>query len=120
LHVTLLITSSPRPSATFLNLEKDTVVPLTLLSTGATARAHLAVTSSFDSHPAPEFQSITYLDGGREIKAGSGEYLVKVVSLERRTDAWLEGMLGGKLNWVMRKEVRRFPRLPFSHPCSND
>lgn len=71
-------------------------------------------------------QSITYhglvdpdLDGADE-EEGEREWIVKIFSKERRTDAWLASVFGaGAVRWVRRKEWLSYPlSVPLSLPPS--
>ncbi|KAH9942685.1 FAD/NAD(P)-binding domain-containing protein [Amylocystis lapponica] len=105
LHVTLLTTTSPAPSAAYFGLKGD--VPTEVLTTWERVRAGGA--------PAPEFNSLTYhgrvarADGAE--RAGADEWTVKIFSKERVSDEWLAGMFG-TVGWVHRKEWDAYPVLP--------
>ncbi|KAI0035282.1 FAD/NAD-P-binding domain-containing protein [Vararia minispora EC-137] len=94
LHVTLLSTTSVRPNSTYFGGAR--VPDMVLTTRGA------------------EFNSLSY--HGR-LKSATGEpiepaqWLVKIFSMQRVSDEWLEDMFG-KPGWVLRKEWEPYPVLP--------
>jgi prenylcysteine oxidase/farnesylcysteine lyase len=93
LHVTLLATKSPTPQASFFDLDSNTKIPTTVLTTGTI--------------PAEErFNSISYhttINRPGQPK----EWIVKIFSKEELSDAWLDAAFGPEnVGWVHRKLVR--------------
>ena len=103
LHVTLLTTTRTGPDPVFVHLPPKTKLPLTILTTSATWRAHPDL-----PFPRPDFQSISWHG---ETTPRSGECVVKIFSLAPPTDAWLYRLLGEKPSWVLRKEWDAYPAL---------
>jgi hypothetical protein len=97
LHVTLLTTSSPAPRASFFNKAEGSAIPHTILTTFEGVR---------QGGKAPDFNSIGYHSGDYVGKDGNKEWAVKIFSMEKKSDEWLENAFGkGKVGWVFRKEV---------------
>jgi prenylcysteine oxidase/farnesylcysteine lyase len=101
LHVTLLATSRSTPNPLFFNLPADTILPTTILTTGATARA-------IAHHPSPGFQSISWHG---ETFPGSNEFVVKVFSKTLLSDQVIMEILGEEPSWLLRKEWYSYPVL---------
>ncbi|KAI0764680.1 FAD/NAD(P)-binding domain-containing protein [Fomes fomentarius] len=110
LHVTLLTTTRPSANASYFNLPQGSAVPAMVLTTHNRAR--------HGSGPEPEFNSLSYL---REVRTadlgewrndqGQKEWVVKIFSKRRITDAWLAAMFEGQVRWVLRKEWDAYPVL---------
>ncbi|KAL6302927.1 Prenylcysteine lyase-domain-containing protein [Sparassis latifolia] len=101
LHVTLLSTRTPRPSAAYFGVARP---PTEVLTTSAGAER---------GGRAPEFNSLTYHGRVRRRdgeEAVPEEWVVKIFSRERVGDAWLEGVFGD-VGWVLRKEWDAYPVL---------
>jgi prenylcysteine oxidase/farnesylcysteine lyase len=100
LHVTLLTTTSVHPQGRFFGMDDDAAVPTTVITSAETSR-NTGSTS-------PDFQSITY--HGR-VAPDSDEWVVKIFSLERRSDEWLGEVFGkDNIGWVLRKEWDSYPK----------
>ena len=94
LHVTLLTTTSPSPSAAYFNLPEESTIPSMILTSAAARRR---------GAPEPDFNSLNYL---QKVSADREEWVVKVFSKKRIGDDWLENVFGkGKVGWVLRHEV---------------
>lgn len=101
LHVTLLTTTAPRPLTSFFGVSHSTVIPTTILTTAASYRARP------DDVLTPSFQSLTYHG---ETTPGSGEWIVKIFSLQKRSDRWLHEAFGkDSIKWIHRKEWDSYP-----------
>jgi len=87
LHVTLLTTTAATASAAYFG----TIPSHTILTTYDGVR---------HGGTEPEFNSINYI---RPLREGSDEWIVKIFSKQRITDAWLEKVFDGKVGWVHRK-----------------
>lgn len=95
LHVTYLTTSRQSPDHRFFDLPERTKVPNTILTSSSALAA--------------EFNSITWHG---ETRAGSGEYAVKIFSMQRLSEDFLYRLLGGEVpSWVLRKEWDSYPAL---------
>ena len=101
LHVTLLITTKTRPLLAFFDLTGNTTIPDTILTSGITSRSQLGI-------PPPMFQSITWHG---ETFPGSGEYVVKILSLTYLKDTIIKAIIGEEPGWVLRKEWDSYPVL---------
>jgi prenylcysteine oxidase / farnesylcysteine lyase len=105
LHVTLLTTTSPSPSAAYFNLPEGSAIPSMIL-TSAEAMRHGA--------SEPDFNSMNYL---QKVSADREEWVVKIFSKRRVEDHWLEKVFGkGRVGWVLRHEVGLLSNPP--HGCS--
>jgi prenylcysteine oxidase / farnesylcysteine lyase len=81
-------------------MENGTRVPITILTS--------AETSHDTGSPLPEFQSITYHG---KVAEDRDEWVVKIFSMEQRSDEWLEEVFGaGQVGWVLRKEWDSYPK----------
>jgi hypothetical protein len=89
LHTTLLATASPRPNATYFGVR--TPPDSVLTNSGA------------------EFNSLSYHGRLKNVTTGEPveppQWLVKIFSMARVGDEWLEEMFGS-VGWILRKEVR--------------
>lgn len=100
LHVTLLSTGAPAPSAEYFGLKPGSKVPTSVLTTWESVRRQDAAK--------PEFNSLTYhgkiktRDGENQGK-GPEEWVVKIFSKERLEDVWLKEVFDGEIGWVYRK-----------------
>lgn len=94
LHVTLLATTASHPSPEYFGLGPNEKVPRVILTTGIRAR---------EGGDEPEFNSLTYHG---PVAPGRKEEVVKIFSKQRVEDEWLAKVFGGKVDWVLRKEVR--------------
>lgn len=111
LHVTLLTTTRRSANASYFNLPQGSAVPAMVLTTYNGARRD-------GGDPEPEFNSLSYL---REVRTadlgewrndqGQKEWVVKIFSKRRVSDAWLEAMFGDEVRWVLRKEWDAYPVL---------
>lgn len=97
LHVTLLSTTAAHPNPEYFGLRPGSQVPTSILTTYEGAR---------NGGPVPEFNSMTYHG---KVSPDREEYVVKIFSKETISDEWLSKMFGGKVGWVLRKEVRFCP-----------
>ncbi|WWC58035.1 uncharacterized protein I303_100570 [Kwoniella dejecticola CBS 10117] len=100
LHVTYFTTTQPRPLPSFFGLPDDAYIPNTILTTGMTSRDQ--------SVPPPRFQSISWHG---EVLPGSGEYAVKVFSITRLSDRFIQSLIGEEPSWLLRKEWDSYPKL---------
>ncbi|KAG9118504.1 hypothetical protein FRC07_006951, partial [Ceratobasidium sp. 392] len=98
LHVTLLTTTTPALLPTYFKVDNSSALPGTVLTTAAYGTQ-------------PEFNSIRYqatID-----RNGVTEYVVKIFSKEKITDATLATLFGrGKVGWLYRKEWDAYPFFP--------
>lgn len=99
LHVTLFTTSQPRPDPRFFGLPLGTVLPGFILTSAYLSRK---------SESPPTFHSIGWHG---ETYPGSGEYAVKVFSMDYLDDDFLAGLAGETPSWVYRKEWDAYPRM---------
>jgi prenylcysteine oxidase/farnesylcysteine lyase len=107
LHVTLLTTTSPHPRPSYFGLPDNTTtrMPTMMLTTWDGVRAR--------NTAAPEFNSLSYHGlirgaNGSDTEGEPKEWVVKIFSKERVSDAWLADMFMGQVGWVHRKEVASF------------
>lgn len=108
LHTTLLTTTAATPDPVYFGYKPGSKIATNIVATFDSA--------SRDGR-APEFNFISYqgqakfteneTHDGRE----TGEWVVKISSMERISDEWLAAMFQNQVGWVQRKEV-----CPFSHP----
>ena len=139
LHVTLFTTTKQRPDARFFGLDEGVALANTILTTAYDVRmAHPNGTvyrkrpsqrqrdvadddeetvrhideedpQAEESDPrGPRFQSISW---HAETSPGSGEYVVKIFSLERISDETLHALVDEQPGWVLRKEWDSYPAL---------
>ncbi|KAG8743471.1 hypothetical protein FRC10_011943, partial [Ceratobasidium sp. 414] len=102
LHVTLLTTTTPALLPDYFKVDNSSALPGTVLTTA-------------ESGIQPEFNSIRYQATIQ--RNGSTEYVVKIFSKAKVTDATLATLFGqGKVGWVYRKEWDAYPYFP---PGSN-
>lgn len=94
LHVTLLTTAALHPDPAYFGLKPGSKVPQSVLTTYEGVRL---------GGRAPEFNSLTYHG---KVSPDREEYVVKIFSNETLSDEWLNTVFGGKVGWVLRKEVR--------------
>lgn len=113
LHVTLLTTTSPTPNPTRFNMSSNSQVPTYIMTSYSGVRQ--------GGSTEPDFVALAFhgqlknmnQDEGPFLGDHSEEYVVKIFSLQRLSEEWLESMFGD-MGWVLRKEVRRCP--PGFHP----
>jgi prenylcysteine oxidase / farnesylcysteine lyase len=102
LHVTLLTTTAPTPNPVYFGQKSDSKVPTFLLTTFDGVRR---------GGRAPEFNSLSYMGqtkvakNGTDDKQETGEWVVKIFSMESISDEWLSTMFQNQVGWVLRKEV---------------
>ena len=94
LHVTLIATSKTSPDPGFFGMAVGTKVPNTILTPS--------------SANGTDFNSITWHG---ETRPGSGEYTVKIFSMQKLDDDFLQRMLGEEPTWILRKEWDSYPEL---------
>lgn len=100
LHVTLLATTRASPDPLYFFKAPGDAIPGTILTTDVTWR---------DTHGArPEFQSISYHG---ETYEGSGEWVVKIFSKAKISNALLADIFGDEPTWVYRKVWESYPVL---------
>jgi prenylcysteine oxidase/farnesylcysteine lyase len=99
LHVTLLTTTTPSLLPSYFKVDNSSALPGTVLTTA-------------ESGIQPEFNSIRYQATIQ--RSGKTEYVIKLFSKAKITDAMLETFFGkAKIGWVYRKEVRLGSTVPF-------
>ncbi|KAG8723133.1 hypothetical protein FRC09_004588 [Ceratobasidium sp. 395] len=98
LHVTLLTTTTPALLPGYFKVDNSSALPGTVLTTAAYGTQ-------------PQFNSIRYQ--ATIERNGVTEYVLKIFSLEKITDATLATWFGqGKAGWVYRKEWDAYPYFP--------
>jgi prenylcysteine oxidase / farnesylcysteine lyase len=102
LHVTLLTTTAATPNPVYFGYKPGAKVPTTILTSFDGARR---------GGKASEFNSVTYHGQAKFARnethdtQETGEWVVKIFSLERVSDEWLAGVFQNQVGWVYRKEV---------------
>jgi prenylcysteine oxidase / farnesylcysteine lyase len=96
LHVTLLTTTAATPNPEYFGYKPGASVPTTILTSSEGAR---------QGGNASEFNSVTYHGHAKNDTQMSKEWIVKIFSMERISDEWLENMFQNQIGWVFRKEV---------------
>jgi prenylcysteine oxidase/farnesylcysteine lyase len=102
LHVTLLTTTAATPNPVYFGYKPGYKVPTTIM-TSLNGLRH--------GGKAPEFNSLTYHGQAKFAKnethdrRGTGEWVVKIFSMEPISDEWLAAMFQDEVGWVHRKEV---------------
>jgi len=102
LHVTLLTTTAPMPNPMYFGHKSGSKVPTFILTTFDGARR---------GGRAPEFNSLSYMGQTKfaknetHDKQETGEWIVKIFSMEHISDEWLSTMFQNQVGWVLRKEV---------------
>jgi prenylcysteine oxidase/farnesylcysteine lyase len=108
LHVTLLTTTATTPDPEYFGFKPSDKIPTTILTSLDGVR---------HGGKAPEFNSLTYhgqakIAGNETHDAqGTGEWSVKIFSMEPISDDWLAKVFQEQVGWVFRKEVTCFPFL---------
>lgn len=103
LHVTLLTTTAATPNPVYFGYKPGSKVPTNIMTTLDGLRR---------GGKAPEFNSLTYHGQAKFAKnethdrQGTGEWVVKIFSMQRISDEWLAAMFQNEVGWVLRKEVR--------------
>lgn len=108
LHVTLLTTMSPTPNPARFNMPNSSQVPTYIMTSHN--RMHLG------SGAEPDFIALAFHGQLKNMNQDEGlfkgdhgeEYVVKIFSLQKLSEEWLEGMFG-EVGWVLRKEVCALP-----------
>ncbi|KAH9982199.1 Prenylcysteine lyase-domain-containing protein [Lactifluus volemus] len=103
LHVTLLTTTAATPNPEYFGYKPGASVPTTILTSSEGAR---------QGGNASEFNSVTYHGHAKKDTQMSKEWIVKIFSMERISDEWLENMFQSQIGWVFRKEWDSYPVLP--------
>ncbi|KAI0307538.1 FAD/NAD-P-binding domain-containing protein [Multifurca ochricompacta] len=109
LHVTLLSTTAVTPNPEYFGYKPGSKVPTTVLTTFEGVR---------NEGEAPEFNSLSYLGQTRftgdetEDSLKTGEWIVKIFSMEPISDEWLANVFQSQVGWVLRKEWDSYPVLP--------
>ncbi|VDC01974.1 unnamed protein product [Peniophora sp. CBMAI 1063] len=99
LHVTLFTTTSPHANPEYFGYKPGSKVPETILTAKGTA----------------EFNSMTYhgrLKDADGVPLEPPQWVVKIFSMEKVEDAWIEKLFGHEVNWVYRKLWQPYPVLP--------
>lgn len=99
LHVTLLTATAATPNPVYFGYKPGYKVPTSILTSLDGFRR---------GGKAPEFNSLTYHGRAKFAKNEThetGEWVVKIFSLQRISDEWLAAMFQNKVGWVFRKEV---------------
>ncbi|KAI0005435.1 FAD/NAD-P-binding domain-containing protein [Russula compacta] len=109
LHVTLLTSTAASPNPAYFGYKSGSRIPTTVLTTLDGVR---------QGGRAPEFNSLTYHGQARFAKNAThdrqetGEWVVKIFSMERISDEWLAAVFQNEVGWVHRKEWDSYPVLP--------
>ncbi|KAN0138475.1 Prenylcysteine lyase domain containing protein [Lactarius tabidus] len=109
LHVTLLTTTATTPDPEYFGFKPSDKIPTTILTSLDGVR---------HGGKAPEFNSLTYhgqakIAGNETHDAqGTGEWSVKIFSMEPISDDWLAKVFQEQVGWVFRKEWDSYPVLP--------
>lgn len=102
LHVTLLTTTAATPNPVYFGYKPGYKVPTTILTSLDGVRR---------GGKAPEFNSLSYHGQAKfatnepHERRETGEWVVKIFSMERISDEWLAAMFQNQVGWVARKEV---------------
>jgi len=102
LHVTLLTTTAATPNPVYFGKKPGAKVPTFVLTTLDGVRR---------GGRAPEFNVLAYIGQATFAKNGihdrqeTGEWVVKIFSMEHISDEWLATMFQNQVGWVLRKEV---------------
>ena len=102
LHVTLLTTTAATPNPVYFGKKPGAEVPTFVLTTLDGVRR---------GGRAPEFNVLAYIGQATLAKNGihdrqeTGEWVVKIFSMEHISDEWLATMFQNQVGWVLRKEV---------------
>jgi prenylcysteine oxidase/farnesylcysteine lyase len=102
LHVTLLSTTAASPNPVYFGYKPGYKAPTTILTSLDGFRR---------GGKAPEFNSLSYHGQAKFAKnethdrRETGEWVVKIFSMERISDEWLAAMFQNQVGWVHRKEV---------------
>jgi prenylcysteine oxidase/farnesylcysteine lyase len=102
LHVTLLTTTAATPNPVYFGYKPGYKVPTTIMTSLDGLRRGGRV---------PEFNSLSYHGQAKFAKnethdeQETGEWVVKIFSMERIADEWLAAMFQNEVGWVLRKEV---------------
>ncbi len=105
LHVTLLTTTAATPDPEYFGYKPSGKIPTTILTSFDGAR---------QGGRAPEFNSLTYHGQAKFARnethdaQNTGEWSVKIFSMEPISDDWLAEVFQGQVGWVFRKEVMCF------------
>ena len=103
LHVTLLTTTAETPNPVYFGYKLGSKAPTIVLTSYDGVR---------HGGRAPEFNSVSYLGRVKSAKnethgeQSTGEWVVKIFSMEPISDEWLATMFQDQVGWVLRKEVR--------------
>jgi len=109
LHVTLLTTTAETPNPVYFGYKLGSKAPTIVLTSYDGVR---------HGGRAPEFNSVSYLGRVKSAKnethggQSTGEWVVKIFSMEPISDEWLATMFQNQVGWVLRKEWDSYPRLP--------
>ncbi|KAH8992059.1 FAD/NAD-P-binding domain-containing protein [Lactarius akahatsu] len=109
LHVTLLTTTAATPDPEYFGYKPSGKIPTTILTSFDGAR---------QGGKAPEFNSLTYHGQAKIARnethdaQNTGEWSVKIFSMEPISDDWLARVFQGQVGWVFRKEWDSYPVLP--------
>nr|XP_019048632.1 hypothetical protein I302_02404 [Kwoniella bestiolae CBS 10118]OCF27562.1 hypothetical protein I302_02404 [Kwoniella bestiolae CBS 10118] len=98
LHVTYLTTTKSRPQASLFGLNETDYVPRSIMTSALTSRKNGTTPSNFES--------IAW-----HAETPAGEYPVKVFSLARLTDQFINDLIGETPSWLVRKEWDAYPLL---------
>ena len=105
LHVTLLTTTATTPDPEYFGYKPGDKTPTTILTSLNGVR---------HGGKAPEFNSLTYHGQTKIAKnethdgQNTGEWTVKIFSMEPVSDDWLARVFQEQVGWVFRKEVTSF------------
>ncbi|KAG8924764.1 hypothetical protein FRC02_010206, partial [Tulasnella sp. 418] len=98
LFVTFVSTTSRYPQTSFFGLNSTSLGFTSVLTSAETART--------SQRPPPDFLSIG--NWGTVVRNGTTEYIYKTLSLDYKSDQWLQKVYG-PIGWVYRKPWKAFP-----------
>ncbi|KZV76911.1 FAD/NAD(P)-binding domain-containing protein [Peniophora sp. CONT] len=99
LHTTLFATTAPHADPEYFGYKPGSKVPETILTAKGDA----------------EFNSMTYhgrLKDADGVPLEPPQWVVKIFSMEKVEDAWIEKLFGHEVTWVYRKFWQPYPILP--------